>query len=296
MNKPANRFAGALVLGALLAFGTANATTISLVSGDFVSPNPPSNGGTYNSMSFIDSGVTAVARAGYYNASANTYTENSGSGYPKLGWWSGNGIGVYAASGDDHTVDNKGVFDYVHFSFSEEVAVQSVTISCLSCDLSPGADAAYLAGLLGGSWTEVSGPSGNLPGTFTFNLNLTEYGTDFRFGASQVITQVAQTSWVSGNASNGATCDEYNRVRINGRWTDGTPNNGATCKKFDKVQVTTYKNQYDDFKIKAISFLTCDEGGGCLPPDEFQVPEPASLGLMGLGALMLAARSRRRKA
>lgn len=259
-----------------------------------------SKSGDYSSLTFANGGVQATAVAGY--KSGSTFTEGGGNNYPTLGLWSGNGLGVWSDRNDDeHTVDNKGAFEYVKFSFDQNVLIQSVTISCLSCDLSPGADASFLLGDLGGAWTEVSGPSGSLPSTYTFDLTglLSTYDDVFRFGASQLVTEVqVQDGW------------EWETQCV--KW-----NSKGKCTKSEQVKVPKYKTvkQYDDFKIKAVSFLT--EPVGCTGPtcepepctvncepepctgpncNPAQVPEPSTLSILGLGALALAARVRRRKA
>lgn len=257
-----------------------------------------STGGDYRSVTYSKDGVEVTAVAGY-TADGATFIEGGGNNYPTLGWWQGNGLGVWSSQNDEHTVDNKGVLEYVKFEFDQDVLIQSVTISCLSCDLNPGWDAAFLLGDLGPAWTEISGGA-STNGTYTFYLTglITDPSNVFRFGASQIVTQVPDGfQWVAGTAENGAECQQWQ-----------TKKGKKTCVKYAKVKVPKYKTQYDDFKIQKVGLLVANEDGcfpgidcepePCTGPDcePNEAPLPSTLSMLGLGALAMAAsRMRRRK-
>jgi hypothetical protein len=169
----------------LLAAGAAIVTPAAVMAAP-VTFNFGGNGGLASSYSFTSGGLTVNAIAGTYNGS--TYDETADPN-PRIGQYVG-GLGVTNRSGDQHTVDNSGLIDYIRFTFSSSVQVKSIQLDCVGCDFqSTDADASYKLGAgTSGTWTSITYPGGAVNGFFQYDLNLTDADPVFRFGASRTAT------------------------------------------------------------------------------------------------------------
>ncbi len=216
-----------------------------------------------DSYNFTYGGVTA-------NVSGWANTGSSGDGgYTRLAQeevktWSGLGVDRPGEGSPEHAVDNSGPDEFILFSFSEAISLNKVSLGWANTD----SDITVLAYTSAGTpdltgntyeYQDVAGGS---------SVGLANDGWQFVGHYSNVYTNPGSEATVNGQGYSSAY------------WLVGALNT--------KVDSINWSNHNDFVKITALS-------GDTAPPPT-QVPEPLTLGLFGLGLLLLGRSPRQRRA